>query len=155
VSSWTSADAEDRWLEDLESDAASADAARSRLVEAGPAGSERERAYREAATRWLDRGQGRVALALLQRGAEQPAVVGEAGSVRPGTVAADVDVLMARRPGEAGLPALTPAEAERLQAAATPEQALATVRAARVRLENHGQEARRLLRRWLDRKQPR
>lgn len=153
MTSWTAEDAQSRWLEDLESDSASGEAARRRLAEAPlEAASARERSYREAAARWLDRGQGRVALALLERSCERPAAPTPDGSPRPGTVAADVDLLLARRPGEAGLPALTSAEAASLRAAASPEEALAVVRAARVRLESHGQEARRLLRRWLERK---
>ena len=68
-----------------------------------------------------------------------------------------VDAMMARAsgagglPGVAGLPALTEAEAVALREAATPAEALAVVRTARRRLRIHGDEARRLLQRWIDR----
>jgi hypothetical protein len=118
-------------------------------------GSAREAAYRSASARWLERGQGQVALALLDRSASPPLPASSVAPPRLGSVAADIEVMMAGRPGTAGLPALTAAEMKALREAPEPEDALQVLARARARLEAHGQEARRLLRRWLERQRGR
>ncbi len=142
---WTEQQALDAWLDDLEAEESAVEAVRVRLQEPEPS-DPRQRAYRAAAEAWLARGQGRVALALLERGEADRAAV-----PRSERRSLDLDAELARLPGAAGLPALTEAEEAALRAAPTPSEAAAVVRGARRRLEQHGVEARRLLRRWLDR----
>lgn len=149
MTAWTQQQALDRWLEDLDAGDAAAELVRQRLGE-GPLDRRdaRERAFCDAAARWLERGQPRVALALLDRGtalADRPEAA--AGRV-------DLDVLLAALPGAAGLPALTGVERDAFVAADSPQEALAVLRDARARLEAHGREARGLLRRWLARGRP-
>ncbi len=146
---WTEAAAVDRWLDDLEAAETAAVLVRERLASPLVDGRAREHAYRDAAGRWLDRGQPLVALALLDWSTAAPIAStsfdGDPRSEVP------VDLLMARLPGIGGLPALTEDEADALKGATTPEDALAVIKAARRRLEAHGEEARLLLKRWLDR----
>ena len=151
--SWTEQEAIDRWLDDLEAEAGAADLVRDRLDRPPTEpGSETEGAFREAAARWLERGQGRVALALLERGESPGGRMTPASALGQGAgMAAELDVLLAARPGGAGLPALTLDETAALRKVTEPEEALAVLHTARARLEQHGQEARRLLRRWLER----
>ena len=133
------------WMEDLESEEAARALAAERLARL-LATTPRARVFLDAAKRWLDRGQGRVALALLDR----------VDRVRPEVSAPTqrelpVETLQLGLPGFGGLPALTEEEADALRACATPEEALAVIARARRRLDEHGREAHRLLRRWLDR----
>ena len=144
--SWTEAEAEAAWLDDLELESAAAALAARRLAEDG--GGPREQAYRDAARRWLGRGQGLVALSLLDRGALPPLAP---PSARPPARAAQADAWLAAMPGSAGLPALTEEEAEALRAATEADEALAVLKRARRRLESHASEARRLLGRWVER----
>ena len=150
---WTEDQAIDAWLADLEAEAGAAELVRDRL-ERPPVdpGSGSEACFREAATRWLERGQAQVALALLERG-EAAGPTGTTPLAQAGGLAAEVDVLLAARPGGAGLPALTEEESAALREAKEPEEALRVLRGARARLELHGEEARRLLRRWLERRE--
>jgi hypothetical protein len=146
---WSEAEAEERWLEEMEAGETAAALVAERL--AGPeVGSDpRERAYREAAGRWLARGRPQVALALLDRSTSGPSAVPSLAG--DGRADVPVELLLARLPGVGGLPALTEAEADSLRAATGPEEALAVIRSARRRLAEHGEEARRLLGRWLER----
>ena len=153
MSGWTQDEAVDLWLADLEAEEASRQAARRRLDEAPiDPDDPREVATREAAVRWLDRGQGRVALALLDRSVMPPRPTEVHTALgRAAGLAAELDVLLAGRPGTAGLPALTADEMSAVKAAETPEEALEVLRQARSRLEAHGAEAKRLLRSWVER----
>ncbi len=146
---WTESAAVDRYLEDLEADETAAELVRARLEGAPASADEREGAYRRKAEAWLERGRPRVALALLDRGTGGRLGVPNAGGSARSEL--PIDALLARIPGVGGLPALTDDEAQSLRDAATPEHALAVVRRARRRLESHGEEARRLLNRWIDR----
>ena len=151
--SWTEQEAVDRWLDDLEAEAGAAELVTDRLKRP-PIDPDDviEAAFREAASRWLERGQGQVALTLLERGQSPDGRLRPASALGQGAgMAAELEVLLAGRPGEAGLPALTPDETEALRQTTEPEEALEVLRGARARLEVHGQEARRLLRRWLER----
>jgi len=146
VRDWTEAQALDAWLDDLEAEESARELVRTRLAEDRAHDGARSRAYRAAARSWLDRGQGRVALSLLDRGdAERGA------APRTERRGLDLDAELARLPGAAGLPALTEDEERALRAAADPEAARQVLRGARRRLEAHGVEARRLLRRWMER----
>ncbi len=152
---WGEEAALDRWLEDLEADVAAETAVRERLGRSSSApSSPLALAYREAASVWLERGQPRVALSLLERAQSAAAV--DASVVAGGSKSAALllarDGMLAGRPGLAGLPALTSQESQGLAAAETPEEALVVLKQAKTRLEEHGEEARRLLRRWLTRK---
>ena len=111
-------------------------------------------AYREAASVWLERGQPRVALSLLERAQSASAVDASAvaGGSRSAALRLAQDGALADRPGVAGLPALTSQESQELGTAETPEEALVVLNKAKTRLEEHGEEARRLLRRWLARR---
>ncbi len=145
---WTEEAADERYLDDLELEETAAQVVRARLAEPPVGPDAREARFREAAQRWLDRGQAQVALALLDRSTSGGPV---------GALTIDprrdvpVDALLATLPGLGGLPALTGDEAEALRSAETPEEALVVLRRARDRLETHGVEARRLLQRWVER----
>jgi hypothetical protein len=146
---WTEAAAEERWLEDLELGETARLLVVKRLAEEPVGGDAREHAYRDASARWLERGQPQVALALLDRsGSAQPLA---SFAVSDPRAEAPVDLLMARLPGVGGLPALTEQEAKAFAAADSPEDALAILSNARARLDAHAGEARRLLKRWVDR----
>lgn len=135
------------WMDELETEDVARAHARERLAESGP-DTPRARVFRDAARRWLERGHGRVALALLDR--VEPLPRADA----PGPISAatlPLQTMQLGLPGFGGLPALTEEEATALRACATPEEALVVIGRARRRLDVHGDEARRLLRRWLER----
>lgn len=146
---WTEQAAEERWLDDLETAETAAILVRERLAGRREEGGAREQAFRAAAERWLARGEPLVALALLDRSALGPlAAPSLAGDPR---AEVPIEAMMARVPGVGGLPALTDAEADSLRQATTPDEALRVIRSARRRLRQHGEEARHLLQRWINR----
>ena len=70
---WSEEAAVDRWLADLETETTLSEVVESRLADAaGTPGDTREEAYRRQARNWLDRGQPRVALSLLERSSDRP-----------------------------------------------------------------------------------
>ncbi len=154
IGEWTEEAALARWERDKDAERAAAEVVRRRLEEppATP-GDVREEAYRAAARRWLDRGRARVALALLDRGQLPPLPSPASPVARAGSPAARIEALLAGRPGAAGLPALTEDELAAFRAAEGPAEAVEVLRRAKIRLEAHGQEARRLLRRWKERQE--
>jgi len=117
-------------------------------------GDPREEAYRARAQVWLERGHPEVALSLLAAGVQGvPDLGGEHRTDRlrsPGLMG-QLDVFVAGRPGSAGLPALTSTELEALRQESDPAEALKIIQAASQRLQIHGAEARKLLRRYLER----
>ena len=136
------------WMDDLESEDAARELAAERLAATMPT-TPREEVLVAHARRWLERGRGGTALALLDRiDAPPPDFVPTAPRA-----ATDlrIDTLMRGLPGFGGLPALTNEEATALRACLTPEEALTVITGARRRLDAHGREARRLLRNWVER----
>ncbi len=136
------------WMDDLESQDAARILAAERLTAAKPT-TPREEVFVASAQRWLDRGRGGTALALLDRiDAPPPDFVPTAPRAAKDL---PIDTLMRGLPGFGGLPALTTEEAAALRACLTPEEALQVLARARRRLDAHGREARRLLRNWMER----
>jgi hypothetical protein len=136
------------WMDDMESEDAARDLAAERLAAARPT-TARDRVFMDSAQRWLDRGRGGTALALLDR-IDAPPPNFSPSAPRAATDL-PIDTLMRGLPGFGGLPALTTEEAASLRACLTPEEALVVIAGARRRLDAHGREARRLLRNWVER----
>ncbi len=136
------------WMDDMESEDAARELAAERLAAAKPT-TPREQVFVASAQRWLDRGRGGTALALLDR-IDAPPTNFVPTAPRAATDL-PIETLMRGLPGFGGLPALTTEEAAALRACVTPEEALLVVAAARRRLDAHGREARRLLRNWVER----
>ena len=138
----------DDWMAELEGEEAACQVAAERLAEPDPSDERGARVYKESARLWLARGHGRVALALLDRA--MPAQASAQGGPRtPNTL--PIEAMQLGLPGFGGLPALTPEETAALRACGTPDEALIVIAGAKARLQAHGEEARRLLRRWVAR----
>ena len=152
---WSEEAAVDRWLADLETETTLAEVVESRLADPrGTPGDTREEAYRKQARDWLDRGQPRVALSLLERSCDRSVVLPDSTpspSPDRGGLRGQFDLFAAGQPGSAGLPALTQEELEALRSVEEPSEAMAILAGAARRLELHGAEARSLLRRFLER----
>lgn len=162
---WTESAAVDRWLAELERAELLEQLVRERLQEepTEPDGEPTEvfrsvvNAYRRRAGDALAAGQPEVAFALLERSGRElqhdPLLESPpTDRSRPSSLSGQLDLFMAGRPGSAGLPALAPEELAALRDAETPEAALKIISGAARRLEEHGAEARRLLRRMLQRR---
>ena len=163
---WTESAALDRWLAELERTELLDQLVRARLEEglleldAEPEAISRPivDAYRRRAADALEAGQPEVAFALLERSRRELHPIPQLGSptsdrARPSSLGGQLDLFMAGRPGSAGLPALAQDELAALRDADTPEAALKIIAGAARRLEEHGAEARRLLRRMLQRRE--